>query len=406
MSFNFSKITDRLPIPETLKRLPSSLEEGGALTKVVDYATNMVSRHWKPDSFVLSDLTPYRIIASTGLMSVRYYPPLAESTIAVEGEPLTVISEQRAMPILMVPPLGVSAWIFDLLEERSLVKYMLAHGYPVYLVDWGEPDRSHAHLSLEDYVLDWLPEAVASVKAHSNSRDEVCEISMLGYCMGGLLTLLYVASAQDDEVKNVVTVASPIDFHASGTHGKLMGYLREPLNELARVTRFSLSHLNPLLFHTSGERLSWLFKMTNPMSNVTSYFDLLINMADKNYVATHMTMSRWFNEMVDYPGATLQNIMAKMLLDNQMARGYVGLGMEKVPLKNIKANLLTLAGSADRIVGIKAARRAMDVVSSEDKLFEVVPGGHAGVFAGAKAPANTWSSIIKWLDKRSYTLHK
>lgn len=369
--------------------------------KALAYATNAVTRRLKPDSFVLSDLTPYKTIVRSGLMSVRYYPPLTEDTIKVNGQPVPVASAQHDVPIVLVPPLGVSAWIFDLLEERSLVRFLLAHGYKVYLVDWGEPDRSHAHLSLEHYVLDWLPEAVAAVKAFSKAQGGVGEVSMLGYCMGGLLTLMYAASSLDADLKNIVTVASPIDFHASGPHGKAMKVISGPLNEIGRLTRFSLSHLNPMLFHTTGDKLSWMFKLSNPLANVTSYLDLLLNMADRNYVATHMTMSRWFNEMLDYPGATLQNILAKMWLDNQMARGYVGLGVNKVEFSAIKASLLSLAGSSDRIVGIRSARRAMDVVTTEDKQFEVVPGGHAGVFAGAKAPDNTWASVNKWLAKRS-----
>lgn len=332
---------------------------------------------------------------------MRYYPPLQQSFISVEGESVPVNAHAHEVPILLVPPLGVSAWIFDLLQERSLVKYLLAHGYTVFLVDWGEPDRSHAHLSLENYVLEWLPEAVAAAKAFSESIVGTREISMLGYCMGGLLTLMHAANAEDPEIKNIVTVASPIDFHASNRHGKLMKLISRPLNDFSRMTRFSLSQLNPLIFHTSGEKLSWLFKLTNPLSNVTSYFDLLINMADKDYVATHMTMSRWFNEMLDYPGATMQNILAKMWLDNQMAKGYVGLGVNTVDLSAVTANFLALAGSNDRIVGIRAARRVLDIISSQDRSFEVVPGGHAGVFAGGSAPKNTWKSIVTWLERRS-----
>ena len=84
-----------------------------------------------------------------------------------------------------------------------------------------------------------------------------------------------------------------------------------------------------------------------------------------------------------------------------MARGYVGIGVHNVELKKITANLLSLAGSSDRIVGIRSARHALDIVASTDKQFEVVPGGHAGVFAGAKAPHNTWKSAVNWLAKRS-----
>jgi polyhydroxyalkanoate synthase len=43
----------------------------------------------------------------------------------------------------------------------------------------------------------------------------------------------------------------------------------------------------------------------------------------------------------------------------------------------------------------------LDIVSSKDKEFCVVPGGHAGVFAGSKAPENAWAISANWLVKRS-----
>ena len=50
---------------------------------------------------------------------------------------------------------------------------------------------------------------------------------------------------------------------------------------------------------------------------------------------------------------------------------------------------------------MSAARKVLDIVSSEDKEFCVVPGGHAGVFAGSRAPENTWNISADWLFDRS-----
>ena len=46
-------------------------------------------------------------------------------------------------------------------------------------------------------------------------------------------------------------------------------------------------------------------------------------------------------------------------------------------------------------------RGALQAVGSEDKTFELVPGGHMGVFAGSRAPENVWSKIASWLAERS-----
>ena len=43
----------------------------------------------------------------------------------------------------------------------------------------------------------------------------------------------------------------------------------------------------------------------------------------------------------------------------------------------------------------------MNLVGSRDKRFEEVPGGHAGVFSGSKAPDHAWRISADWLATRS-----
>ncbi|MEQ9736950.1 MAG: hypothetical protein RLN67_06955, partial [Algiphilus sp.] len=62
---------------------------------------------------------------------------------------------------------------------------------------------------------------------------------------------------------------------------------------------------------------------------------------------------------------------------------------------------LAIAGRSDTLVGEGSARRVMDVVNSNDKRFQMADGGHAGVFAGGKAPRSTWRIVAEWLESRS-----
>ena len=68
---------------------------------------------------------------------------------------------------------------------QSLVEFLLKQGFDVYLIEWGRPRREHQHLTLEDHVLDRLPNCVARVLEHSGQD----EVSLLGYCLGGLLAV-------------------------------------------------------------------------------------------------------------------------------------------------------------------------------------------------------------------------
>ena len=69
-----------------------------------------------------------------------------------------------------------------------------------------------------------------------------------------------------------------------------------------------------------------------------------------------------------------------------------------------RSPLLALAGESDAITSIGAASAITSVVGSMDKTFEIVPGGHAGLFTGSQAVKTTWVVMLDWLKLRSGAL--
>src|SRR3990172_376925 len=91
-------------------------------------------------------------------------------------------------------------------------EYLLREGFDVFMVDWGVPRPEDSHLGLEYYVLDALPRNVEEVQKVTGER----EINILGYCMGGLLGLMYNGIFHDAPVANMVCAATPVDFDGMG----------------------------------------------------------------------------------------------------------------------------------------------------------------------------------------------
>ena len=359
--------------------------------------THMVERRRHPGRFILVDKTPWDTIYTDDIMAVRHYSLPPSEAVEVEGQPVPVADTRHRIPLLLVPALGIHAWTFDIMPTRSMVRYLMARGYDVYLLDWGQPSHSHREVNLDAYVNQWLPAAVGAVRDHAESG----EISLLGYCMGGLLCMMYLGAHPQAPVRNLITIASPVNFHRSGPYGALFSLLSIPAIKAQDWFRGRLEPLDAKLFHIPGELLSFGFKMTNPPAVVTSYLDLVRNIADREYITEYMTMGQWFNEMVDYPGATVREIIEKMIIGNSLAGGRVQIGERTSDFSNIRCDLLAFAGATDRIVSIAAARDVMRVTGSASKRFEVVPGGHAGVFAGSKSPDHTWRITADWLAIRS-----
>ena len=105
--------------------------------------------------------------------------------------------------------------------------------------------------------------------------------------------------------------------------------------------------------------------------------------------------------MLDYPGGVIQDMMVKMAVDNQMAKGRVEIRGAVSDLSQIKANLLVFAGKTDVLVAPGIARGIINIVASEDKQFHIAPGGHMGVILGSKAVKSVWEPVVNWLVPRS-----
>lgn len=366
------------------------------------FVNNAVQRRVNKQRFLQLDKTPHQIVFRDGLMTVKHYQPLSSDTVTIEGVELKVRRRRFGIPLVLVPPLGVFAWIFDLMADRSMAKYFLTHGFDVYLIDWGKPGRDDRDVNLERYVVDWFPKAMRAIREHSGSE----KLSLLGYCMGGLLALLYLASSRDDKVENLVTIASPVDMHRMGFVGGFYRALSKPIWAIGRVTGLRIDRMQRRFFHVPGRRLSLMFKMTNPAGTVSSYLELVRNLADDDYVSRYMTMNEWFTNMPDYPGATVQELIRKMGLYNRLAKGRIRIGAREADFRDIKSALLAIAGDNDKIVPVPSAQAILDVVGSADKEFHVVPGGHAGVFTGGRAAHTTWAISKDWLSQRSQQAQK
>ncbi|MDX1590290.1 MAG: alpha/beta fold hydrolase, partial [Oleiphilaceae bacterium] len=341
--------------------------------------------------------TPIEEIHSERIMSVRPYLPLEEDESQVADQWLSANRQRHRTPVVLVPPLAATSMIFDLLPQRSLVRYLLAQGFDVYLVDWGEVTGEHSELSLETYVLDWLPSALEAVRRDSGEQD----LTLYAYCMGGLLSLMYAAVSQDPHIRNIVSIASPVDMHQSGVAGRVLSLVYRPARIVGQLLNVSLLDLPSRVMHVPGWLNVLAFRLTNPVGSLVSYLELLVNYWDREYVQVHTTMGQWFGKMVDYPGETIKGMVVHMALNNRMARGRMRLGDRQAEFSGIHCALLAFAGEDDKLVRPPAARHVMEIVSSQDKEFHVVPGGHAGVFAGSRAPEYAWALSADWLATRS-----
>ncbi len=358
---------------------------------------NANDRIFRARDLVLAEQTPYEVIYSNDLVKLRHYLPITQNEVMVDGIAMTVNKNTHKVPLVIVPPLAVNMLIYDLFPERSLVKYFVAQGFDVYLIDWGMPTRKHTHYNLNTYVSEFMPEFLAKVREHSGQQ----QLSLHGWSMGGIFTLCYTALTHDPDIRNLVILGTPINSHASGAIGKVYQAIERRAEWVRKNTGFRIHNLNPQWLHTPGWANVVGFKMTNPVGSLMGYWELVVKLADRQFVVNHATTSAFLDKMVAYPGGIVQDMMVRIWIDNELAKGYMQLGKNEARLADIQCALWAGAGKSDNMVTKAAVETLMDHVSSSDKEFVVVAGGHMGILSGSKAPSDVWPKVADWLAARS-----
>jgi polyhydroxyalkanoate synthase subunit PhaC len=301
------------------------------------------------------------------------------------------------VPLLLVHSLITRPYILDLVPGNSVVESLLGRGFDVYLIDWGVPTVADAHLRLEDYVLDYLPHAVDAVRRES----QVGELSVLGYCLGGVLVLLYAATHPDGPVRNIISLATPVNFDAMDLPG-----IRGPAAAADRriegaVDRWIDRWGNiPAEFMDASFRL---FRMLHPTSEFSAlrYARLWENLEDEQYVASFRALDRWAHDHVPFPGEAFRQIMKDLVQGNKLIRGGMELSGRRADLRGIRQAFLAIAADSDVIVPLAATDMQLDLIRSADKRFLTVPGGHVGLVAGSGSRTTLWPEIARWLAARS-----
>jgi len=296
----------------------------------------------------------------------------------------------------LVAPLAVNMLIYDLFPQRSLVRYLRARGFELYMVDWGRPGKYHNHLSLSSYFADYLPKMLVQVRQHSGQQ----QLSLHGWSFGGLFSLCYTALGNDPDIRNLVLVGTPCDYHRNGALGAQYRRLSRQAKWIRSNTGLRIHDVPARLLRSPGWMNSLAFKLTNPVGSLQGYMNLVRNLHDREFVAAHATNGAFLDDMVAYPGGVIQDIVRYLWTDNVVAHGQLPMASSEGNLSRVTANILNITGGADPIV-TRDCSLAMDtLVRSKDKTYLTIDGGHMGILGSSAAQTQSWGRIAEWLIER------
>ena len=317
-------------------------------------------------------MTPKDLIHKRGTLNLYRYRPLTDEVYRV--------------PVLMVMATTNRGYVFDVAEEHSFVRFMLNAGYDVFVMDWDHPRPEEKVLSLDDYASRFFDECIRKVQQASGEE----EISLAGYCMGGVLSTIYAASHPEAPIKNLACFTTPIDF----SEMKIFAHM-------SQKKYFDVDRLVDNVGNVSPELLQVSFDMLRPSGRVSSNRALWDNMWNDDFVEFHRKMDRWANDMLPLAGEYFRDTTKKLMWDNQLLNGTLVVDGRKVDLANIKVPLFHGVALHDHIVPYEASKHLVALAGSEDKEELVIKGGHISLIAGPNAPRRMWPALDEWLAERS-----
>jgi polyhydroxyalkanoate synthase len=302
--------------------------------------------------------------------------------------PVVPQEERKRVPLLMVFAIMNRPHVLDLRPGHSFVEYMLRHGYDMFLLDWGAPGPEDKNMCFDDYTLEYLPRVIRKLKRVADTD----EFSMLGWCLGALISTMYSALRPDDGLKNLILLTAPLDF-TDKTAGGFKRWSSSPA--------FNADTIVEKLGNVPGEMIDSGAKMLKPIENYFgSYTMLWDNIEKPGTTEAWHAMNTWVRDIIPMAGGAYKQLINELYKENRLVQGKMKLRGESVDLKKLRANLLNVIAESDHI-SPPCQSDIMDLVGSEDKELMRVRGGHIGIMAGRGAEANTWPHIESWLAARS-----
>jgi polyhydroxyalkanoate synthase subunit PhaC len=303
--------------------------------------------------------------------------------------PVVPKEKRHPVPLVLVFALMSRPYILDLRPGHSFVEYMVKSGYDLYLLDWGVPGPEDKNLKFDDYCLDYLPRAIRKMKAVSG----VEEFSMLGWCIGAILSTIYSCLRPDDGLRNLILLTAPLDFSK-----------KEDIT-FARWTDeryFDIDKLLAAFGNMPGEMIDYGARALKPVENyVVNYLKLWDNIENPQVIEAWQAMNTWVTDNIPMTGGTFRQLIVDLYRNDRLMRGEMMIRGERVDLSRLRANLLTVIAEGDHITPPCQSKAILSKVGSTDKELFSVPGGHIGIMAGSGANKRTWPKIDDWLAGRS-----
>jgi polyhydroxyalkanoate synthase len=283
-------------------------------------------------------------------------------------------------PVLFVPSLINRAYVLDLAEGNSMLRWLASQGVRPLLLDWGWPEETERRFTLTDYVAGRMERAMTAA-AHAAGAAPV----LAGYCMGGTLAVA-AAQRRPDLISGLALLAAPWDFHAPEAERALQAARTLPLLEPA----LAFSHALPV------DLLQSLFALLDPWGVADKYRGFARLPQNGARARLFVALEDWLNDGVPLAAEVARACLGEWYGENAPARGTWRIAGLPVDPAAIDRPTFVAVPGRDRIVPPESALPLARLIRGA--ILHQPAAGHIGMAAGARAEAALWRPLLDWLQ--------
>lgn len=282
---------------------------------------------------------------------------------------------RRGQPaVLFVPSLINRAYVLDLAEGASMLRWLAGAGLRPLLLDWGWPGDAERSFTLTDYIAGRLERALDAAPRR---------LVLAGYCMGGLLALA-AGLRRPGRVRALALLATPWDFHAGDADRAMLLGRMLPLFEPALAFTASL----PV------DLLQMLFAALDPFGVAAKYRSFARLDPTSERARLFIALEDWLNDGVPLAAPVARECLAGWYGANAPARTEWRIAGLPVDPRGVRVPTFVAVPGRDRIVPPESAAPLASLVPNA--VLHRPAAGHIGMVAGSGAESALWRPLAEW----------
>ena len=335
-----------------MQNFAADLERGGGSLRIsqADYGKFVVGENVAT--------APGQVVWRDELFELIQYAPSTES--------------QHEIPLLIFPPWINKFYIMDLQPANSLIRWLSAQGFTVFVCSWVNPDRDKAGFGFDDYLEKGIYRAVEKTLEQAGTK----QLNAVGYCIGGTLLgagLAHMAAKGDKRIAAATFFAAQHDFAEAGD---LLLFTDE--HWIAEIER-QMDAAGGVL---PGAAMAETFNALRSNDLIWSFF-ISNYLLGKDPPAFDLLF--WNADQTRMPKTLHLDYLRQMYGANALAKGQFEIGGVTADLSKVEIPLYFQASREDHIAPMNSVYRSAKLFGGKDVTFTLAGSGHiAGVI---NAPA-------------------